>query len=59
MKIVLDLNKKEVIFLARLLYIEKDVCRLVWKKQLRRQRNIYLKFRGAVKRANTKRGYVV
>lgn len=57
MKIVLDLNEKEVIFLAKLLYIEKDVYRLVWRKKLRMQRNIYLKFRGAFRRA--KRCYVV
>lgn len=51
MKIVLELNEKEVIFLAKLLYIEKDVYRLVWRKNLKRQRNLYLKFRGAFKRA--------
>lgn len=57
MIIEMDLNKKEVLFLARLLYIDKDVYRLFWRKNLRRQKNLYLKFRGAVKRA--KRGYVV
>ena len=57
MKIVLDLNKKEVIFLFKLLYINKDIYRLVFSKNLRRQLNIYLKFRGAVKRA--KRGDVI
>lgn len=57
MKIVLELNKKEVIFLSKLLYINKDIYRLVFSKNLRRQTNIYLKFRGGVKRA--KRGDVI
>lgn len=57
MKIVLDLNKKELFFLANLLYVEKGVYKLVWKKNLRRKRNLYLKFMGALKRA--KRGDVV
>lgn len=51
MKIELDLNKKEVLFLARLLYIDKDLFRLVWSRNLRRQKNLYLKFRGACRRA--------
>lgn len=51
MIIEMDLNKKEVLFLAKLLYIDKDVFRLVWSRNLRRQKNLYLKFRGAFKRA--------
>ena len=51
MIIEMDLNKKEVLFLAKLLFVEKDVYRLVWRRNLRRQKNLYLKFRGACRRA--------
>lgn len=51
MIIEINLNKKEVLFLARLLYVEKDIYRFFWRKNLRRQKNLYLKFRGAFKRA--------
>lgn len=47
----MDLNKKEVLFLARLLYVKKDIYRFFGRKNFRRQKNLYLKFRGAFRRA--------
>lgn len=50
-KIELFLNKKEVKFLLHLLYIDKDVFKLCWCKNFRRQYNLLCKLRGAVKNA--------